>query len=223
MLDLLLAVSRENSMTDSDIREEVDTFMFAGHDSVAMAACFTLMLLAEHKDIQNRVRFEVNNVMKENENKFTISVLQQLSYLDRCIKESLRLYPTVPFISRQISTDVKLQSYVIPAGTYVNPFIYGTHRDPHFWSNPDVFDPDRFLPERSQNRHPYAYIPFSAGPRNCIGQRYAMLELKAIIASLIHNFYLEPVDYIKNVGIKAELVLRFNCPVRMKFVPIESI
>ncbi|XP_032666228.1 cytochrome P450 4C1-like [Odontomachus brunneus] len=223
MLDLLLAVSQENHLSDLDIREEVDTFMFEGHDTTAMAICFTLSVLAEHKDIQDRVREEVNTVMKQFEKKLTMTALQSLSYLERCLKETLRLYPSVHYIAREIAEDVKLcDSNIIPCGTYVHLNIYDVHRDPNFWPNPNVFDPDRFLPEKIQKRHPYSYLPFSAGPRNCIGQRFAMLEMKAMIATLVRNFYLEPIDYLKDMQITADLILQPNHPLRVRFVPIEA-
>nr|NP_001352304.1 cytochrome P450 4C1-like [Cyphomyrmex costatus] len=220
LLDLLIAASREGLLTDLDIREEVDTFMFEGHDTTAKGICFALLLLAEHKDIQNRVRDEIKTAMEENGKKFTINILHNLSYLDRCLKETLRLYPSVYFISRITAEDVKLQSYIIPVKTIVHLNIYGLHRDPNFWPNPEIFDPDRFLFEKIRNRHPYSYLPFSAGPRNCIGQRFAMLEMKAIIASLIHNFYLEPIDYLKDLRMEVDLVLRPAHPLRVRFVPI---
>ncbi|GAB1866375.1 Cytochrome P450 4C1 [Camponotus japonicus] len=169
MLDLLIAASQEGFLTDLDIKEEVDTFMFEGHDTTAMGITFALLLLAQHKDIQERVRIEINTVMQENGGKLTMSSLQNLLYLDRCLKETLRLYPSVFLISRKAAEDVKLQSYMVPAGTTVHLNIYGVHRDPNFWPNPEVFDPDRFLPEKVQKRHPYSYLPFSAGLRNCIG------------------------------------------------------
>ncbi|XP_032680148.1 cytochrome P450 4C1-like [Odontomachus brunneus] len=224
MLDLLIAASQENHLSDLDIREEVDTFMFEGHDTTAMATCFTLLLLAEHKDIQNRVRDEVNTVMEQFEEKLTMPALQSLSYLERCLKESMRLYPSVHFIARDTGEDLKLRdSNIIPAGTIVHLNIYSVHRDPNFWPNPNVFDPDRFLPEKIQRRHPYSYLPFSAGSRNCIGQRFAMLEMKAMIATLVRNFYLEPIDYLKDMQITAELILRPNHPLNVRFVPIENI
>ncbi|XP_071647079.1 cytochrome P450 4C1-like isoform X3 [Temnothorax longispinosus] len=220
MLDLLIAASRDGLMTDSDIQEEVDLFMFAGHDTTAMGLCYILALLAEHNDIQDRVRNEVNTALQENEQRYTMKLLQNLPYLERCIKEALRLYPSVFFISRIPAEDVKLQTYLVPAGTLLFFNIYAVHRDPNFWSNPELFDPDRFLPEKIRHRHPYSYLPFSAGPRNCIGQRFAMLEMKAMIASLIHNFYLEPIDYLKNLRMQVDLVLRPAKPLRVKFIPV---
>ncbi|XP_072766428.1 cytochrome P450 4C1-like isoform X3 [Anoplolepis gracilipes] len=221
MLDLLIAASQENKIDDSGIREEVDTFMFEGHDTVAMGVFFTLLLLAEHKDVQDRVRNEVNAALQENGGNFTMSLLQNLPYLERCLKEALRLYPSVPFISRTLSADTTLSSYVVPSGTTVDLHIYEVHRDPNFWPNPDIFDPDRFLPEKTRGRHSYSYVPFSAGSRNCIGQRFAMLELKAIIAPLLHNFYLEPLDYLKNLQIRIDLVTRPAHPIRLNFIPIQ--
>ncbi|XP_072761649.1 cytochrome P450 4C1-like [Anoplolepis gracilipes] len=219
MLDLLIAVSRDGLLTDLDIREEVDTFMFEGHDTTAMGIMFALLLLAEHKDIQEGVRVEIDNVMQENGGKLTMKSLQNLPYLERCLKETLRLYPSVFFILRKTAEDVKLQSYVVPSGTNIYLNIWGVHRDPNFWPNPEVFDPDRFLPEKIKNRHPYSYIPFSAGPRNCIGQRFGLLEMKAVVAPLIHNFYLEPVDYLKDVQFQASIIIRPSHPVHMRFIP----
>ncbi|XP_039306248.1 cytochrome P450 4C1-like isoform X1 [Solenopsis invicta] len=222
MLNLLIQAAQEGLLTDVDIREEVNTFMFEGFDTTAMAMCYTLSLLAEHKDIQDCVRKEINAVMRENQGKLTMKSLQDLQYLERCIKETLRLYPSVFFISRITSEEIQLQTYLIPAGTIVTLHFYMTHRDLNFWPNPEIFDPDRFLPENIRNRHPYSYLPFSVGPRNCIGQRFALLELKAMIAPLIHNFYLEPVDYLKNLRIGIDLILRPLNPHRLKFIPIAT-
>ncbi|XP_053982828.1 uncharacterized protein LOC128878567 [Hylaeus volcanicus] len=222
MLDLLIAAHRNNEIDNEGIREEVDTFMFRGHDTTAVCLCYTTMLLAEHKEIQDRARTEVNAAIEESDGKVTISTLQNVPYLERCIKESLRLYPSVPFISRKPEMDMILSNYDVPADTVVHMHILDTHRDPRFWPNPDVFDPDRFLPENVKGRHPYSYIPFSAGPRNCIGQRFAMLELKATLLYLLRDFYFEPVDLLKDTRIATDLVLRAMHPLRTRFVPIET-
>ncbi|RLU27446.1 hypothetical protein DMN91_001250 [Ooceraea biroi] len=220
MLDLMIAASNNNQMSDSDIREEVDTFMFEGHDTVSMAITFAILLLAEHKDVQDRVRKEVTAVMKENGGKLTMTALQNLPYLERCLKETLRLYPSVYSIIRKLEEDVKIRSYIVPAGAELFLDIVHLHRNPDVWPNPDKFDPDRFLPDLVQNRHPFAYIPFSAGSRNCIGQRFAMMELKTVIGTLVHNFYLEPIDYLKDIRCLADIIIRIKEPVRVKIIPI---
>ncbi|XP_066581157.1 cytochrome P450 4C1-like [Prorops nasuta] len=222
MLDLLIAANRDgNQIDENGIREEVDTFMFEGHDTTAQALVFVILLLAEHQDAQERCRQEVEEVWLENDGEINAQTLQRMPYLERCIKESLRLYPSVPFISRYIEEDLHLKKYIIPGGTIAHVHIYDVHRDPNFWPNPEEFDPDRFLPENIIGRHPFSYIPFSAGPRNCIGQKFAFLEMKCLVAYLLRNFHIGPVDRIKDIVFMADLVLRASHPLRVKFTPIK--
>ncbi|XP_028982664.1 probable cytochrome P450 4p3 [Diachasma alloeum] len=159
--------------------------------------------------------------MRENVNgKMNIRDVQKLNYLDRCIKKCLRLYPGVPTFGRKSTEDIQLQTCFIPKGVTVTLQAFDTHRDPHYWPHPNVFDPDRFLPENSKGRHAFAYVPFSAGPRNCIGQKFAMLEMKTVIAGLLLNFHLEPMQLAADVRMITGLVLRTAHPVLLKFVPI---
>ncbi|XP_025073480.1 cytochrome P450 4C1-like [Pogonomyrmex barbatus] len=183
MMDMLIAASRENYLTDSDIQEEINTIMIAGTDTTSMTMSYVLLLLAEHKDVQDRVRVEINAAIHKDGGKLIMQSLHNLSYLERCIKETLRLYPVAYVISRITSKDVKLQSYLVPAGTALLINIHGVHRDPNYWPNPEIFDPDRFLPENIQNQHPYSYLPFSAGPRNCIGQRFCFVATEGYVSS----------------------------------------
>ncbi|KAF7390697.1 hypothetical protein HZH66_009177 [Vespula vulgaris] len=168
---------------------------------------------------KENIRNEVSTVMEQKDFKMTISVIQEFSYLERCLKESLRLYPSVHSVLRYISKDMQLKNYLIPAGTTCNVSIHSLHRNPEFWPNPDVFDPDRFLPENMKGRNPYSYLPFSIGPRNCIGQKFAMLELKLMVAHILYNFNLEPVDELNNVKIMGDVLLRSSKTLRVKFIP----
>ncbi|XP_019870610.1 cytochrome P450 4C1 [Aethina tumida] len=220
MLDMLISANLQGApIDDVGIREEVDTFMFEGHDTTSMSICFTLMLIANHKDIQEKIYEEIYSVFGDSDRKITSADIQELNYLERCIKESLRLYPSVPMISRILSEDFITQGgYKIPAKTSVNVFIYDMHRREELFENPEVFDPDRFLPENTQKRHPFIYIPFSAGPRNCIGQKFALMEIKTVITGILRNFILEPVDTPETVVLITDLVLRPKNGIKMKFI-----
>lgn len=222
LLDLLIVSYLDNKQIDYDgIREEVDTFMFEGHDTTAMVLCFALSLFAKHQNVQENIRSEVDMVMqREGCCQLTTSMLRDFSYLERCVKESLRLYPSVHTIFRYLNEDLQLTKYVVPAGSNCQVSIYNVHRNPIYWPNPEVFDPDRFLPENIKERHPYSFIPFSAGMRNCIGQKFAMFELKVLIAHILHNFRLEPVDEVDDVIISADITLTPSKPLHVRFIPI---
>ncbi|KAI4464333.1 cytochrome p450 family 4 [Holotrichia oblita] len=168
-LDLLIEASEDGKvLSDIDIRQEVDTFMFEGHDTTSASLSWTLLLLGNHPDIQERVFEEVRNVLHDKLTPTSINELNEFKYLERVIKESLRLYPSVPIVMRHTKEEIQMDEYKIPPNVDVVLLIYCVHRDPKVYPNPEKFDPDRFLHENSVNIHPYAYVPFSAGHRNCV-------------------------------------------------------
>ncbi|XP_043267107.1 cytochrome P450 4c3 isoform X2 [Venturia canescens] len=169
-LDLLIEASKNGTvLSNDDIREEVDTFMFEGHDTTSSAVSWTLYLLGCHPEYQEKIVEELDEIFEgDRERRPTMRDLKNMKYLEKCIKEALRLYPSVPFIARRISERVKIGKHVVPEGTTAIITVPILHRDAKVYRNPDKFDPERFSPENSTGRHPYAYIPFSAGPRNCI-------------------------------------------------------
>uniref|UniRef100_A0A182KDL3 Cytochrome P450 n=1 Tax=Anopheles christyi TaxID=43041 RepID=A0A182KDL3_9DIPT len=188
-LDLLLeSATTSGLLTDEDVREEVDTFMFEGHDTTTAGMSWALFLLALHPDVQERVHQEIDSIFHGSDRPATMQDLSEMKLLERCLKETLRLYPSVSFFGRTLSEDVTLGGYHIPAGTIVGIHTYNVHRDERFFPDAETFDPDRFLPEHTERRHPYAYIPFSAGPRNCIGQKFALLEEKSLVSSVLRPF-----------------------------------
>ncbi|XP_053335497.1 cytochrome P450 4V2 isoform X2 [Clarias gariepinus] len=209
-LDLLLKTMDEdgNKMTHQDIREEVDTFMFEGHDTTAAGMNWAIHLLGAHPDIQRKVQQELDEVFGESDRPISTEDLKKLRYLECVIKEALRIFPSVPFFARSICEDTKINGYNVPKGVNVIILAYALHRDPRFFPEPEEFRPERFLPENTSGRNPYCYIPFSAGLRNCIGQRFALMEEKVILASILRSFDVvsrQKRDELKPLG---ELVLR---------------
>lgn len=185
-LDILLLAQMEGAnLSDTDIREEVDTFMFEGHDTTSSALSFTIFLLSQHKAEQEKA-FEESIAFegKENEN---------MKYLEAVIKEALRLYPSVPFYSRQVLEEIQLRHIKLPKGVNVAVMAYLMHRDGRYFPEPNRFNPERFLVEPNSSC-PYAFVPFSAGPRNCIGQKFAMLEVKCVLANLLRAYEFLPVE-----------------------------
>lgn len=208
-LDLLLDINeKQNLLSDVDIREEVDTFMFAGHDTTAAAISWTLYLLGLHSNIQEQVFEELEYIFNESDRPLALTDLNEMKYLERVIKESMRLYTPVPFIGRILSEDVHLDQYTIPKGTTVRFGIYYLHRDPRHFPDPEKFDPDRFLPENTVSRHPYAYLPFSGGSRNCIGQKFAMYEVKSMLSSIVRNYKIVSVESRDEIDLVSEFILR---------------
>ncbi|XP_065161538.1 cytochrome P450 4d2-like [Atheta coriaria] len=194
-LDLLLDLQGEDLMTDEEIRQEVDTFMFAGHDTVTSSTMFCLLELANHADIQRTVYAEIKDFLGANPaSDVSFGEIQNLEYLDLVVKETLRFHSVVPFIERELNSDVTWDGICLPKGTVISILPYAIHRSERFYEKPDVFDPDRFLRENAEQRHTYAYIPFSAGPRNCVGQRYALLATKAAVVQILKNFELLPAE-----------------------------
>lgn len=220
-LDLLLDAreNNENPMTDEELREQVDTVMFAGHDTTAAAISWALFCLGNHPDIQEKVHEELHDIFGDSNDSATTKEISNLKYLDRVIKEALRLYPSAPGFLRKLSEDIQIDEYMIPKGCVIalNSFI--THRHPDFWPNPEKFDPDRFLPEMSKNRHPYAYIPFSAGPRNCIGQKYAQMEEKFILTAILRKWKVKSVLSQKDIKFYGSLILRPSNGIYLHFTP----
>ncbi|XP_052892668.1 cytochrome P450 4d1-like [Anopheles moucheti] len=220
-LDQLLKVKIDGKpLSTADIREEVDTFMFEGHDTTTSGISFTVLELAKHQDIQQKLYEEIDAVLgKEAGSIFlTNSLLQELKYLDMVIKESLRLVPPVPFIGRKLLEDMEMNGTVLPAGTTVSLDIFCLHRNPAVFPEPEKFIPERFSDENEIKRGPYDYIPFSAGSRNCIGQKYALLEMKVTIVKLLASYKILPGESIDQVRFKADLVIRSTGGIPVKLV-----
>ncbi|XP_036333127.1 probable cytochrome P450 4e1 isoform X1 [Rhagoletis pomonella] len=191
-LDNLLTAEVEGKpLTFQDIFEEVSTFVFEGHDTTASAIGFTIYSLSRHTQIQERAFQEqyaiFGNDLQRNP---TYQELGEMKYLELILKETLRLYPSVPFIVRTLQEQTEIGGFQIPAGTSIGCIIIALGTNPHSFPEPFKFKPERF--ENRITSNPYDYVPFSAGPRNCIGQKFAMMELKVTVSKIIRHFNILP-------------------------------
>uniref|UniRef100_A0A667YKA1 aromatase n=1 Tax=Myripristis murdjan TaxID=586833 RepID=A0A667YKA1_9TELE len=211
-LDILLCARDENqhSLSDEDIRAEVDTFMFEGHDTTASGISFILYCLACNPEHQQMCRDEITYAL---EGKDTIDWedLSKIPYTTMCIKESLRLYPPVPGIARKITKPLTFFDGRTAAAGHCCICVYL-----EIW----VFDPLRFLPENVSSRSPHAFVPFSAGPRNCIGQTFAMNEMKVVIALTLRRYQLIE-DPDRKPKVIPSLVLRSLNGIHIKIKPVD--
>jgi cytochrome P450 len=174
-------------MSDSLVHDEAIGIFIAGHETTANTMSFLWYALHENPEVAGRLHAELDAVVPGDEPP-TLEHLKRLPYTLRTIKEVLRLYPPSPAQPRDPTRDQTLGATPVPVGTYAMLFSYATHRHPAFWEQPERFDPDRFLPEREATRHPFAYFPFGGGPRVCIGNNFALLEVHVLTALLARRF-----------------------------------
>ncbi|XP_075245186.1 cytochrome P450 4C1-like isoform X2 [Convolutriloba macropyga] len=213
-LDLLLMAKQEHGLSFEDIREEVDTFMFEGHDTTAAAMSFVLQTLATRPDVMTKLQEEVddkfaNVALHEDNYQEVKKALNSMPYLDAVLKEGLRMYPSVPSIGRTLTEDVEINGYKLLSGTDLTLHIYSIHHDPDIYNEPYKFNPDRWVNnEVPIEEYPFCYIPFSAGPRNCIGQKFAQMEEKLIIASIVRHFDLESDTKPEDFSFFGQMILR---------------
>ncbi|XP_043579130.1 cytochrome P450 4g15-like [Bombus pyrosoma] len=210
-LDLLLELSRNGAKsTDQKIQKEVDTIMFEiieDHDTTAAGSSFVLCVLGIHQDVQERVFEELNEIFGESNRPCTFQDSLEMKYLERVIYETLRHFPSVPAIARHLNNDVKIVTELFITKRLYD-FDYRVHRLKEFYPNPDVFDPDNFLPEEKQNRHYYSFISFSAGPRSCVGRKYAILKLKVLLSTILRNYKILSDLTEKDFRLKIDIILK---------------
>lgn len=191
LLSTLLAARDEEAgggLSDREVRDQVLTFMVAGSETTALALTWTWYLLDRHPDADRRLRAELDEVLGGRTP--TAEYLPHLRFTRMVIEEALRLYPPVPLVVRDASVADFLGGYHIPARSMVVLSPYVTHRLPQLWELPETFDPDRFAPGRCEDRARFAWYPFLGGPHQCVGQEFAMLEARLVVATVAQAYRL---------------------------------
>ncbi len=191
LLSMLMQARYEGSdeaLSDRQIRDEVMTFMLAGHETTSNLLAWTLLLLSEHPVVRRRLEAAVDDELPE---ELDAAALGQAGFLEMVLDEALRLYPPAWTIERTPYEDDEIGGYVVPAGSVVVTAPYFVHHNPRVWDNPEGFDPERMAPQKKHGYHRFAHFPFGGGPRMCVGADFAMLEAKIALAMITRRFRLD--------------------------------
>ncbi|XP_058060858.1 cytochrome P450 4C1-like [Anopheles bellator] len=184
-----LAGDAGDVFSDSAIKDEIDTIILGGNETSALTLSHVVLMLAIHQEVQAKVYEEIVDVLAGCSEVLN-DHLPRLSYMEMVLKETMRLYPVGPLIARQCTHDTQISTTIIPKGVTVVLGIFNIQRNPQHWGpTPDKFEPENFSPERIGNRHPYSFLPFSAGSRNCIGYRYGLMSMKVMLCTLLTAYH----------------------------------
>ena len=194
LLYLMMVANEETTtegfsrLSDDEIVAQAVLFLLAGYETSSNTLAFTLYHLAVNPNIQEKLRTEIKEAMESNAKKYLLDVAQNIEYLDCVIKESQRLCPPIALVNRECSEDFDLNGIHIPAGTAIGIPIYVLHHDADAWEDPEKFDPERFRDPAKDTRHAFQFLPFGAGPRNCIGMRFALMEVKMALVKILMKY-----------------------------------
>jgi cytochrome P450 len=176
-------------LTDKQARDEVIGFFIAGHETVSSALTWTFYLLSKNPEAWRKLKAEVDEVLGGR--RPTMDDVPNLKYLEYVLLEAMRLYPPIFVLMRRALDDDVVGGYHVPKGSTVVLCSYVTHRHRDFWDNPEGFDPERFTPERSAHLPRMAFFPFGGGPRKCIGNTFAMIEMPLVVAMVAQRYRLD--------------------------------
>jgi cytochrome P450 len=183
-----LSSSTKNTLTDEEIVGLCVDFLLAGYETTSNCLAFTAYLLALNTDIQDKLCQIIEDYYQENEDATLYDASHDIQYLDWVISESLRMYPPAARTARYCSETCNINGVIIPEDMIVIVPIKSLHYSSEYWDEPDVFRPERFSPEEKEKRHPLCYMPFGWGPRNCIGMRFALMEAKMALVSMLRKY-----------------------------------
>lgn len=191
-IDRLLKLYSKGIVSDQEIRDQVHLIIFGGHDTSSFTIAMAILLLAMHPQIEQKVINELNEVLGDQptDSHLTMEQINRLIYLEQVIKETLRIHPVAPVLLRHCTEDTALENFTIPAGSEIIISAITAHRRKDIWGeDADEFNPDHFSTEATTTRNPYAFMAFSGGVRNCLGQRFAYISIKVILAKLFRKYH----------------------------------
>ena len=216
LLQMLIDTEYEDGtkMTDQQLLDESLIIYVAGHETTAIAMAWAIYLIATHPNVELKLVQSITEDLKGEEPSF--SNLRNLTYTTQVIEEAMRLYPPAWLVDREAINDDEVDGIKIKKGIPISCVIYSMHRHPDFWNKPNEFDPDRFSSENKKTHTSFSYIPFGGGPRLCIGNNFAIMEMQLIIALLFQKYKFELVTDKDSIDIQPMITLRPKNGIRVK-------
>lgn len=206
-------------MSDETVKIEILQLLVAGNETSTTATTWTFYLLAKYREHCDRIREEIETVFGNRP--IDYQGLHKLTYTIAVLDEAMRIRPPFWMIDREALTDDEFNGIKIPAGTTVVPYIYGVHHNADVWAEPEKFDPSRFTSTAADKMHPFAHIPFGGGPRVCIGQNMAKMQMLLVVTAIIRDYEFD-LSEVKEIGMHAMMLLKPDGPVKMKFRRIRT-
>lgn len=220
ILKLMLTLPYKDTgelMSDDTVKIEILQLLVAGNETSTTAAAWAFYLLAKHPEHIPKIRSEIETVFGNQP--IDYASMRHLTYTISVLDESMRIRPPFWMIDREALEDDEFNGIKIPAGTTVVPYIYGVHHNAAAWKSPEIFDPARFNPDSGEKIHPFAHIPFGGGPRVCLGQNMAEMQILLVMTAIIRKYDFELCDK-KEIGMHAMMLLKPDGPVYMNFTKI---
>ncbi|XP_065219330.1 cytochrome P450 4C1-like [Planococcus citri] len=215
----------ESNYTETRMRDELTHIILAAIETTGLNLCFSLLMLAIHQDIQQKVHQEIEELFKDNDTLTADHLFNGLKYMEQCIKETSRVFSQVVVTSRRTHKECTLKdNMVIPANTFVVPLLFLASKDPDLYENPRKWDPDNFSEQAVQNRPKISFMSFGYGPRSCIGVRYTMLSVKTQMVYILRNYHLSTnIKELTKEHVKADLFVRSTIGFPIKFTKRKSL
>ncbi|KAJ8924048.1 hypothetical protein NQ315_006825 [Exocentrus adspersus] len=217
VIDRLASYIEENpgDINGEDFMDHLMTLFTAAFDTLTIVSSFAILCFGMYPEYQTKAVKEIKSVIGTTPRQLNLDELNKLTYLDMCIKDVMRLFPIAPFILRRTLTDYVLDKWVIPKEAAILVSIFHVHRDKKYWKCPYHFYPDHFLPDEVKNRHIFAYVPFSAGPRGCIGKTLANVFLKLFLCKVLQRYEIQADGKVPDLQLRSDISVRpkqgYNC------------
>ncbi|KAF8353755.1 hypothetical protein PRIPAC_95378 [Pristionchus pacificus] len=219
LIDHFFALHQKGEWTLEEVHYEINAAIFGGHDTTGSTLTWIFWALATQPHFQQQCYEEIRDIFGDSDRDTTHEDMKAMVLTERFMKETMRIFPPIPVVERELQNDFQMGPYLLPKGSEVFITPHLVQHNPEVYPDPWKFDPDRFLPENIDKRSPYDFVPFSAGTRNCLGQKFAMHEMKTVLAWALRKFSFHTHHNLLDQELAIEVISKPTLGVNLKVIP----